>query len=71
MTLVVKLKDCEKKFDISKKNFEDVEKALCAAACERLQYNDDSSKVESVLADEQCKASQIDRDLQVSNHLVT
>lgn len=71
MVLITQLKDNQSKVEFSKKNFDNVEKALCEVACERLKYSDESVRVESALADEQCKASQLDRDLQVSKQPIT
>lgn len=71
MELITQIKDHETKVNISKKKCDDVEKILCAVACERLKYNDESGRVDSALADQQCKTTQIDRDLQVSNQPIT
>ncbi|XP_026324306.1 uncharacterized protein LOC113233400 [Hyposmocoma kahamanoa] len=63
MVLVAQIKDYAIKVDVSRKSLEDVEKTFCAVGLDRLKYNDESTKVDTMLAEEQCKASQLDRDL--------
>lgn len=42
-----------------------VEKTVCERACARLRLSEEAAKGEAELAEQQCKAVQLERDLQV------
>lgn len=44
----------------------EIEKGMCDRACTRLQLSEESARGDSTLAEQLCRITQLDRDLQVN-----